>query len=73
MSSSIYDFVFRGILADEVCEKIKCTRKYQDFNEYSDGLISKLPYEEFDEEYIKNAKEMAAIYILIFAFEKSVF
>lgn len=69
-SGAMYDFAFRGLLAEEALDKagrpLKNTTGYFDAEVASELSISLL-----DEDLVNSAKRMAAVYTAIAAFENS--
>ena len=68
--SSIHEFVFKGLLAEEALDKVG--RRNRNLTGCFDENIAKsLSLDFLDENYLLEAKRMAAVYIAIAAFENS--
>jgi hypothetical protein len=71
-SSSIYDFVFRGLLTEEALDKTERLVQIGLTNNVDKEVSKRLPIEAMDETMVSRAKRMATVYIAIAAFENTV-
>ncbi len=70
-SNKLYDFVFRGLLAEEALDREGRKNKYH--LDLQDEDISKaLSIDVLDDVHVANAKSMAVVYTAIAAFENNV-
>ena len=70
MSSSAYDFVFRGLLTEEALDRAgRQTRATADLANIE--IARALSIELMDDELVESAKQMAVVYTAIAAFENS--
>lgn len=73
MSSSgrLYEFAFRGFLAEEALDK--CGRVHPNLvGALADGFAERLGIELLDEQFVTSARQMAMVYTAVTAFENSV-
>ena len=72
MSTSIYDFVFKGLLTENALDKTDRIPK-QAYSAFVDlQTVEKLPFELLDDTFSQDGKKMAAVYVALFSFENSV-
>jgi hypothetical protein len=68
--SQLYEFVFRGFLADEALDR--AGRLHPNLvNTLDTDLAARLGVEVMDEAFITSARQMAVVYMAICAFENS--
>ena len=71
IDSRLYDFVFRGLLAEEALDRQGRKNKHL-LNVSDEEIAKKLSLDSLDDVHIANAKTMAIVYTAIAAFENSV-
>jgi hypothetical protein len=70
-SGSLYEFAFRGFLAEEALDK--AGRVHPNLaGALAEGFSERLGIELLDEQFVANARPMAMVYMAITAFENSV-
>ena|ERR1700730_6042394 len=70
-SGALYEFAFRGILAEEALDK--CGRLHPNLvGALADGFAERLGIELLDEQFVASARQMAMVYTAVTAFENSV-
>jgi hypothetical protein len=70
-SDEIYNFVFRGLLAEEALDK--AGRKSRLVSAFDDEeIVKSISLDLLDEDLVKEAKKMSVVYTAINAFENSV-
>lgn len=71
MSTDLYSFVFRGLLAEEALDKAG-RKKYSDEESFfSEDLAKKLHFDEIDPKYVEQSKTMLTVFATITAFENA--
>ena len=72
-AGKIYEFIFRGILADSALDKVGRKRSvYEGMFADQEELLNILSINDLEQNLVKDATVMAVIYIAISAFENSV-
>jgi hypothetical protein len=72
LSSDVYAFVFRGLLAEEALDKTERLTHIGLTANVDADIAARLPTNSLDEDLVSRAKRMAAVYVAIAAFENSV-
>jgi len=72
MTSGVYSFVFRGLLAEAALDKTERRRRFSVGPNLDAELFSRLPIDALDEDLVARATRMATVYVAIAAFENSV-
>lgn len=70
-STKLYDFVFRGLLAEEALDREGRKNKYH-LDLQDEDISNALSIDVLDDVHIANAKSMAVVYTAIAAFENNV-
>ena len=72
MTTNLYDFVFRGLLAENALDKTDRIPSHTYSALLEQELASKLPFSLLDDNHATTAKKMAIVYVAYYAFENSV-
>lgn len=65
-----YEFVFRGLLADEAADRAG-RRRRETYGDLDEDIAAKLSLDSLDQELVASARRMATVYTAIAAFENS--
>jgi hypothetical protein len=71
MSTDLYSFAFRGLLAEEALDKEGRKRYYTEEAFFSEDLAKKLHFDEIDSKYVEQSKTMLTVFATITAFENA--
>jgi HEPN superfamily Swt1-like protein len=72
LSSEVYAFVFRGLLAEEALDKTERLTHIGLTSNVDAEIAQRLPLGSLDENLVSSARKMATVYISIAAFENTV-
>lgn len=72
MSSEIYSFVFRGLLAEEALDKTARLAHVGLGTNVDAEIVARLPIDALDETFVSRARKMATVYVAIAALENTV-
>lgn len=67
---NIYDFAFRGLMAEQALDAAGRTRAVHAF--LDEEVVAKVSLDMLDAQFVQNARRMATVYTAIAAFENSV-
>jgi hypothetical protein len=70
-STKLYDFVFRGLLAEEALDREGRKNKYH-IDLQDEDISNALSIDVLDDVHVANAKSMAVVYTAVAAFENNV-
>jgi hypothetical protein len=71
-NDQLYAFVFRGLLAEEALDKTERRTRVSLTGSLDEELAKRLPINFLDEDLVKRAAKMSAVYVAIAAFENTV-
>ena len=71
MSTDLYSFAFRGLLAEEALDKAGRKKYSTEEAFFSEDLAKKLHFDEIDPKYIEQSKTMLTVFATITAFENA--
>lgn len=71
MSTDLYSFAFRGLLAEEALDKAGRRKYYTEEAFFSEDLAKKLHFNEIDSKYVEQSKTMITVFATITAFENA--
>lgn len=67
-----YSFVFRGLLTEEALDKAGRKSKIINNSSLDQEILTRLPFDLLDKEFLCRANKMATVYALVAAFENTV-
>ncbi len=71
MSTDLYSFAFRGLLAEEALDKAGRKKYLTEEAFFSEDLARKLHFDEIDTKYVEQSKTMITVFATITAFENA--
>lgn len=71
MSTDLYSFAFRGLLAEQALDKAGHKRYSTEEAFFSEELAEKLHFDEIDPKYVEQSKAMITVFATITAFENA--
>ena len=71
MSSDLYSFAFRGLLAEEALDRAGRKKYSTEEAFFSEELAKKLHFDEIDPKYVEQSKAMITVFATITAFENA--
>jgi hypothetical protein len=70
-AGNLYNFVFRGLLAEEALDQAG-RQRYGIVHDLDPSIAQRLSVDVLDERFVESARRMAVVYVAIAAFENSV-
>lgn len=71
MSTDLYSFAFRGLLAEEALDKAGRKKYSTEEAFFSEDLAKRLHFDEIDPKYVEQSKTMLTVFATITAFENA--
>ena len=71
MSTDLYSFAFRGMLAEEALDKAGRKKYATEEAFFSENLAKRLHFDEIDPKYVEQSKTMITVFATITAFENA--